>query len=217
MRMSSSCLDHYLTMPGVLGTEWFWVTWHTHLLYTSALNSCLTFCKLHDFDIRPTSETLSLFVTYQSTFVNPKLVDSHLSSIVNQMETFFLEVHQNWNCALISYTLKGAKRWHSAPIHYKKPLLLEDLNIVYHDLQSSTDHHNLLFLTQLPVSFYLLLCFTKLCFPDCLTLCNFSKISLWSLVQWLLDAFSFWLPSQKANVTFDGSWLITNSIYWDHA
>ena len=162
-------------LPGVLGTEWFWVTWHTHLLYTSALNSCLTFCKLHDFDIRPTSETLSLFVTYQSTFVNPKLVDSHLSSIINQMETFFFEVHQNWNCALISYTLKGAKRWHSAPIHYKKPLLLEDLNIVYHDLQSSTNHNNLLFLTQL--------CLTKLCFPDCLILCNFFKISLWSFTS----------------------------------
>ena len=61
----------------------------THLSYTSALNSYLTFCKLHDFDIDPTPETLSLYVTYQSTFINPKSVDSYLSGIVNQMETFF--------------------------------------------------------------------------------------------------------------------------------
>ena len=82
----------------------------THLSYTSALNSYLTFCKLHDFDIDPTPETLSLYVTYQSTFINPTSVDSYLSGIANQMETFFPDVRKNRHSALISHTLKGAKR-----------------------------------------------------------------------------------------------------------
>ena len=56
----------------------------THLSYTSALNSYLTFCKLHNFDINPTPETLSLYVMYQSTFINPKSIDSYLSRIANK-------------------------------------------------------------------------------------------------------------------------------------
>ena len=47
----------------------------TNLSYTSTLNSYLTFCKLHNFDINPTPETLSLYVAYQSTFINPKSAD----------------------------------------------------------------------------------------------------------------------------------------------
>ena len=60
----------------------------THLFYTSTLNTYLTFCKLHDFDIGPTPETLSLYVTYQSMFINPKSIDSYLSGFINQMEFF---------------------------------------------------------------------------------------------------------------------------------
>ena len=82
----------------------------THLSYTSVLNSYLTFCKLHNLNIDPTPETLGLFVAYQSTFINPKSVDSYLSGIANQMETFFPHVRHSRNSALVSCTLKGAKR-----------------------------------------------------------------------------------------------------------
>ena len=95
----------------------------THLFYTSALNSYLTFCKLHNFDINPTPETLSLYVTYQSTFINPKSVDSYLLGIADQMESFFSDVQKNGHSALVSRTLKSAKRWHSVPIHRKTPYL----------------------------------------------------------------------------------------------
>src|ERR1700677_944226 len=64
----------------------------THLSYTSALNSYLTFCKLHNFDINPMPETLSLYVAYQSTFINPKSVDLCLSGITNQMEVFYPDI-----------------------------------------------------------------------------------------------------------------------------
>ena len=130
----------------------------THLSYTSALNLYLTFCKLHDFDINPTPETLSLYVTYQSTFINPKSVDSYLSRIANQMEAYFPEVHKNQNSALVRWMLKGTKRWHGVPIHRKNPLSLEDLKVVYNDLKSSSIHDDLLFLSQLLIGFNVLLC-----------------------------------------------------------
>ena len=180
----------------------------THLSYTSALNSYLTFCKLHDFDIDPTPETLSLYVTYQSTFINPKSVDSYLSGITNQMETFFPNVRKNCHSALVSRTLKGAKRRYGVPIRRKSPLSLEDLKVVCHDLKSSSDHDDLLFISQLLIGFHGLLRLSEICFPDHLSLQDFSKISLRSSVQWLSHAFSFWLPSHKADPTFEGSRII---------
>jgi hypothetical protein len=106
----------------------------THLSYSSALNSYLTFCKLHHFDIDPTPETLSLYVTYQSTFINPKSVNSYLLGIANQMEVFFPNVHKNRNSAIVSRTLKSVKKSHGSPIHHKTPLSIRDLKIVHDDL-----------------------------------------------------------------------------------
>ena len=39
----------------------------THLTYTSALNSYLTFCKIQNFPIEPAEETFSFFIIYMST------------------------------------------------------------------------------------------------------------------------------------------------------
>ena len=97
--------EHSILLGMVINTS-------THISYTSALNSYLTFCKLYDFDINPMPETLSLYVAYQSMFINPKSVDSYLSGIANQMEAFFPNVQENRNSILVSRTLKGAKRWH---------------------------------------------------------------------------------------------------------
>ena len=55
----------------------------THYNDTSALNSYITFCRLHGFDIEPTQRTLALYVTFQSTYINPKSVDTYLSGISN--------------------------------------------------------------------------------------------------------------------------------------
>jgi hypothetical protein len=168
---------------------------------------------LHDFDINPTPETLSLFVTYQSTFINPRSVDSYLSGIANQMETFFPHVRQNRNSTLVSRTLKGAKRRYGTPLHRKTPLSLEDLKVVHDDLKPSSDHDDLLFLSQLLVGFHVLLRLAELCFPDSIRLRDYSKISLRSSVRWLHNAFSFWLPSHKADSTFEGSRLIVQKVH----
>ena len=180
----------------------------THLFYTSALNTYLTFCKLHDFDIGPTPETLSLYVTYQSMFINPKSIDSYLSGFINQMEFFFPEVRKNHHSALISRTLKGAKRRHRVPICCKNPSSLEDLKVICHDLKLPSNHDDLLFISQLLIGFHGLLWLSKICFPDHLALQDFSKISLHSSVQWLSHAFSFWLLSHKSDPTFEGSHII---------
>jgi hypothetical protein len=77
--------------------------------YSSALNSYLTFCKLHGLPVEPTPQTLSYYVTFQSFFINPRSVDSYLSSITNQLELFFPDVRKNCSSQLVARTLAGAK------------------------------------------------------------------------------------------------------------
>jgi hypothetical protein len=54
--------------------------------YTSALNSYLTFVRLHNFPVNPTPETLSFFTVYMSHHINPRSVTSYLSGICQQLE-----------------------------------------------------------------------------------------------------------------------------------
>src|ERR1700677_479641 len=81
----------------------------TATTYSSALNSYLTFCKMHALPVDPTPQTLSYYVTFQSFFINPKLVNSYLSGICNQLEPYFPNVRKNCVSSLVAHTLAGAK------------------------------------------------------------------------------------------------------------
>jgi len=83
--------------------------------YTSTTNSYLTFCKLHNIPIDPTSETLSYYITFKSSHINPKSVESYLSGICSNLEPFFADIRTNRNSALVKRTLKGALRCHGQP------------------------------------------------------------------------------------------------------
>jgi hypothetical protein len=77
--------------------------------YSSALNSYLTFCKMHGLPVEPTPQTLSYYTTFQSFHINPKSVNSYLSGVCNQLEAFFPDVRKNCTSTLVTRTLAGAK------------------------------------------------------------------------------------------------------------
>jgi hypothetical protein len=121
-----------------------------------------------DFDalpVDPTPQTLSYYVTFQSCFINPKLVDSYLSGISNQLEPYFPEVRKNHHSSLVAHTLAGAKRYQGTPTIRKSPLTVADLLVVSHDLAPSTDH-DLLFHAQLNTGFTGLLRLGELTWPN---------------------------------------------------
>ena len=110
----------------------------THSSYTSTLNSYITFCRLHGFDIEPTPKMLAPYVTFQSTYINPKSVDTYLSGICNQIETHFPRVHDTRKSMLISCALQGAKWQFGVPTHRKLPLTEANLLKV---LATNLRHH----------------------------------------------------------------------------
>jgi hypothetical protein len=180
--------------------------------YTSALNSYLTFCNLHHLPVNPTPDTLSFYVVFLSSHINPKSVNSYLLGICQQLEPFFPDVHQNCKTVLVSRTMSGCMRWFGTPVKQKAPLSHADLELVLNKIRPSASHDNLLFRAQLLCGFHVLLQLGELVFPDKLILRNYHKISLCHTVHLLPDLFSFFLPSHKGDHTFEGNKIVIQKL-----
>jgi hypothetical protein len=173
--------------------------------YTSATNSYLTFCKLHNIPINPTSETLSYYITFKSSHINPKSVESYLSGICSNLELFFPEVCSNRNSALVKRTLRGALRHHNQPTKRKSPLTTNHLQSVTTALAASHDHNDMLFLSMLNTGFTGLLWLGELAVSDNPQLRDFRKVILRNSLRWLSNSYEFFLPTHKSNATFEGN------------
>jgi hypothetical protein len=184
----------------------------TATTYSSALNSYLTFCKMHALPVDPTPQTLSYYVTFQSFFINPKSVDSYLSGISNQLEPYFPEVRKNRHSSLVARTLAGAKRYRGTPTIRKSLLTVADLLVVSHDLAPSTDHDDLLFHAQLNTGFTGLLRLGELTWPNQIALRDYRKVTLRSSLKLHAREYSFWLPTHKADTTFEGNRIVIRKI-----
>jgi hypothetical protein len=60
--------------------------------YGSALNSYLSFVRMHNIEVEPTADTLSLYTVYMSHHIKPDSVDTYLSGICHQLEPYFPNV-----------------------------------------------------------------------------------------------------------------------------
>jgi len=173
--------------------------------YTSATNSYLTFCKLHHLPIEPTPETLSYYITFQTSHINPKSVASYLAGICNNLEPFFPEIRANRAAALVNRTLKGALRRHGQPTKRKAPLTATLLQSISTALLPSHDHDDMLFLSMLNTGFPGLLRLGEMAVNDSPKLRDFRKVVLRSSLKWVENDFEFLLPAQKTDSTFEGN------------
>jgi len=173
--------------------------------YTSATNSYLAFCKLHNLPIDPTSETLSYYITFQSSHINPKSVASYLAGICNNLEPFFPDIRANRAAALVKRTLKGALRRHGQPIKRKAPLTTVILQSIATSLNESREHDDMLFLSMLNTGFPGLLRLGEMTVSDNPTLRDFRKVVLRNSLTWVGEDYEFTLPAHKADTTFEGN------------
>lgn len=122
--------------------------------YSSALNSYLTFVRLHSLPVEPTPETLSFFIVFMSHHIEPRSVSSYLSGICQQLEPYFPNVRPSRHTPLVDRTMKGCLRLKSSPTKRKRALTLSDLQTVLSALSNSTSHDDLLFQAMLLTGFF---------------------------------------------------------------
>ena len=87
----------------------------TERAYGSHLNSYLDFCSLHHFDIDPTPDTLSFYLTYASHHIEPRSVMSYLTGIVRNLEPHYPHARAARSSRLVTHAMQGCLRRLSNP------------------------------------------------------------------------------------------------------
>ena len=177
----------------------------SHITYTSALNSYLTFCKINKFNITPTEQTLSFYAVYMSSHIKPTSVNSYLS---NQLEPFYPDVRKACNSMIVSCTKTGCQHCFGTPVKQKHPLSTSDLQTVISAIGSLIHHDDKLFLSMLKTGFHGLMRLGEISFPDNVTQCNYQKVILQHTVDITEKSYLFWLPGHKADHFYEGNLII---------
>ena len=135
--------------------------------YTSALNLYLTFCNLHRLPVDPNPDMLSFYVVFHSTHIKPDLVNSYLSGICQQLESFYPEICQNHKSMLVSHTMASCMRWFGTPVKCKAPLSHANILLILDSMVSEPTHDQFLFTALILTSIHdALLRLGELTFPD---------------------------------------------------
>jgi hypothetical protein len=177
-------------------------------LYSSALNSYLTFVRLHNHPVEPSADTLSLYTVFMSHHIRPSSVTSYLSGICQQLKLYFPNICSAHNSSLVDRTIKGCMRLKETPIKRKRALTFSDFKKVITDLSQSQKLDDLLFMAMLLTGFFALMQLGELCFPNDVKLRNWKKISKCSSVIISDDQYEFHLPAHKADCFFEGNRII---------
>ncbi|KAF5348949.1 hypothetical protein D9758_014209 [Tetrapyrgos nigripes] len=177
--------------------------------YSSALNSYLTFCKIHDFPITPTPENLSMYAVFMSAHINPRSVNNYLSGIASELKVHYPEIRQVQNSSLVTRTMTGCLRRWGTPINRKLPLSHDQLDIIIHSLSSSQSHDDFLFKAMVLTGFHGLLRLGEITDPSKKRLINRRKTMLRHSVN-ITDPnqYSFFLPGHKADRFFEGNLVV---------
>jgi hypothetical protein len=176
--------------------------------YGSALNSYLSFVRMHDFPVEPTPDTLSFYIVFMCFNIKPDSVDSYLSGICHQLEPYFPSVRTTRKSMICKRTLAGCKRLRGVPTVRKRALTMDDLHRVVDHYSESNSHDDLLFVSQLLTGFFALHRLGELTTPDDKSLIDQRKITKRTSVTISGDDYRYFLPSHKGDRIFEGNTVI---------
>lgn len=184
----------------------------SHAMYNSALNSYINFCTIHNFPLAPTEDTFTFFAVYMSEYIDPRSVGQYLSGIVSKLEQFYPNARTIRNTPLVRRTLAGCRRLRSKPVSRMAPLSRDDLRRAFELYGGSAHYEDRLFLAMLYSGFRGLLRLGEMTMPDNAQLRNPKKYTTRLSVEWLDDAYAFWLPSHKSDRQFEGARIVLKTI-----
>lgn len=181
----------------------------TTTAYTYALNSYLDFCTRHNIDIAPTPDTFSLYISYMSSYINPRSVACYLSGICHHLEPSFPDVRHIRSSPLVQRTLRGALRSKGSAINRKLAITPSDLrSILQHPPPDTNSFDTALFYTILLSSFFGLLRLGELTVSSPPSLANPLSVVNRNSVKLSSSSYEFFLPANKTDPFFEGNRII---------
>ena len=180
----------------------------TQRAYGSHLNSYLDFCSLHHFDIDPTPDTLSFYLTYASHHIEPHSVLSYLTGIVRNLEPHYPHARTARSSRLVTRAMQGCLRRHLNPTRRKQPLTRDHLTLLSLSFPPPHSHDDLLFLAQAFTGFFALLRLSELVVPDTVALRNSLQLPRRSSVSISPSDYRFDLRCDKSDHLFEGNTIV---------
>ena len=153
-------------------------------------------------------DTLSFFIVFMCHHIKPSSVDTYLSGICHQLEPYFPSIRSIRNSMLCKRTLAGCKRLRGTPTKRKRALTKDDLHQVVNHYSNSVSHDDYLFVSLLLTGFFALMRLGELTIPDDKSIIDHRKITSRTSVSISNDDYRFFLPSHKADKTFEGNTII---------
>lgn len=173
--------------------------------YASAVRSYKEFCDMHEIPHIPTPQTLALYITYTSHYINPRSIDTYLAGICHNLEPYYPNVRESRRHPLVVKALKGAKKLRAIGITRKRAITRTELGDVCDLYATSSDYDDLLFVAQLLTGFHGLLRLGELVWPDKKSLQDYRKVILRNSVQFTVASYSFFLPGHKGDRYYEGN------------
>ncbi|KAF8997015.1 hypothetical protein BDQ17DRAFT_1196212, partial [Cyathus striatus] len=180
--------------------------------YSSTLNSYLSFCKSHTLPIKPSSDTLSLYIIFMSHYVKTSSISTYLSSIVHELEPYYPTVREACNSPLVTHSLYCSQcHFHHSP-QWNLPLPLPLLSFICTSFCNLLDHNDLLCVAILVTAFYGLLCLGELILLDNTSIRDPCKITCHTSTTVLpSQSYQFTLPMHKADRLFEAEHGVSSS------
>jgi len=136
------------------------------LTYNSHLQSYLTFCKLHNWHIELTPETLSFYVVFMCHHINTWSVSMYLSGICNTLEPHFQDIWKAWLHPIMTWMLSGMMKMQgNISFNHKCALTSADVELLFYHYDTG-QHDDTLFLTITLTGFHALLHLGEMTQPD---------------------------------------------------
>ncbi len=194
----------------------------TKITYQLGINSYVTFCNLHNFDLDPSLDTLSFFISFMAHQTGPMgnpisicTITSYLSGIAHHLEPFYPNIRAVRKHPLVVKTLHGVEKTDGRSVMRKLPIEDKHLCLLVSKLGTSDDYDDCLFLAICFMAYHGLMRLRELVIPDNPKKLNFRKLSLHRMVEFIQNdathAFKFNLPTHKANHRYHGNSVIIQS------
>ncbi|KZV86173.1 hypothetical protein EXIGLDRAFT_596596, partial [Exidia glandulosa HHB12029] len=159
--------------------------------------------SVHVPNARPTPDTLSLYVAYESHFISTRSVKSYLSGVCNALEPIFPSVREARASPLVKNTIAGRLKMSQTPVSRKSPLSADDIAKMIAKYGNGS-HDDILFACLLAIGFNGLHRLGELVWPDSKALQTSRKCITFASLTCAQDHVEYDLPGHKGNRFFEG-------------